>query len=98
MVRICGTSNSLDAFTVLVEMAACRAGRAIEVIRRSPFLAGDEPAMVALRDRVRAAVDRACLHRFSDGRDDLIERRLQTGGRGGERGQQRFSLRETEAN
>ena len=48
---------SLDAFVELLTLAADRAGRSLEVIRRYPFLVGDDPASLPGFDELRSIVD-----------------------------------------
>ncbi len=48
---------SLDGFAVMLALAAARAGREIEVIRRYPFLVGAEPATLPGLDELAALVD-----------------------------------------
>jgi len=47
---------SLDAFADLVELAARRAGRPVDVIRRYPFLVGEDPSSLPGIDELRAIV------------------------------------------
>ncbi len=48
---------SLDAFGVLLDRAAARAGRSIDVVRRYPFLVGADPATLPGLDELRSLVD-----------------------------------------
>jgi hypothetical protein len=48
---------SLDAFRVLVERAAARAGRTLEVVSRYPFLAGDDPTTLPGFDELVGLVE-----------------------------------------
>ena len=55
-----GEEFSLDAFTEMLAVAARRARRSIEVIRRYPFLVGDDPGTLPGLDELRAFVDEGC--------------------------------------
>ncbi len=52
---------SLDGFTALLELAAPRVGRDIEVIRRYPFLVGGDPASLPGLDELDRLVDEGAL-------------------------------------
>ena len=60
---------SLDGFMEMLTLAADRAGRSVEVVRRYPFLAGDDPSSLAGIDELERIVADGAFARCHDRSD-----------------------------